>query len=124
MLVAQSYNIFNRYGKDVDALKDITRAFIEDLSEFSEDQITNAFKAWRRKRDGMPAPSNIIEEIKETKQTSFGGLKTWGSFEGSWKQYLDYLETNNAISNNFTWQGGELKLRPGYVPEWTMKDFK
>lgn len=124
MLVSQSYNIFNRYGKDTDALKDITRAFIEDLREFSADQITGGFKAWRKRKDGMPTPANIIDEINHSKQSLQSGLKKFSAWDGSWEGYLEYLDKNNALSPNFVRINGRFQLRPGYVPEWTMKDFK
>lgn len=124
MLVSQSYNIFNRYGKDGDALRDITRAFIEDLSEFPEDKITAGFKAWRQKKDGMPTPANIINEIKNAQETSYGGLRKFSDWGKSWESYKEYLQQSRILSPNFDRIRGELKLREGYIPQWTAKDFK
>lgn len=124
MLVAQSYHIFNRYGKDNEALKDIARAFIEDLSEYREEQITNAFRSWREKSSGMPTPSNIIEEIKGVQNTETGGLKKFQHWEGSWQSYLEYLEKNHILSSNMVWKNGKIQLKDGYYPEWTAKDFR
>jgi hypothetical protein len=123
MQVAQSYNIFNRYGKDTDALRDITRAFIEDLNEFTPDQITHGFKAWRRKRDGMPAPANIIDEIKEIKSPQSGALKKFQDWDGGWQSYLECLEARGVMSENLVWKNGKIQLKDGYYPEWTLKDF-
>ena len=103
MLVSQSYNIFNRYGKDKDALKDIIRAFVEDLREYSENQITNAFRQWRLRSDGMPAPANIIKIIQEKPKQS-QGLMSFTEFRsrglGDWRQYKKHLFEHNALSSN------------------------
>lgn len=131
MLVSQSYNIFNRFGKDSNALKDMTRAFIEDLTEYSEDQITNAFKSWRRQSSGMPTPANIIDSINtviSTKKASHKKFSEWQmnpeqGYEKNWSGFKDYLEDNGLLSENFTRSGRTLTLRQGYYPEWTLKDF-
>lgn len=99
MLVSQSYNIFNRYGKDSTALRDITRAFIEDLSEYSIEDITAAFKSWRRCDSGMPTPANIINQINEGKSKSSKREKKYCDFDGDWIAYKRYLYSIGHLSD-------------------------
>jgi hypothetical protein len=102
--VAQSYNIFNRFGKDSSAIADITRAFIEDLQGYSIDQITGAFKQWRQTESGMPVPANIQNIIKQEKiNTGDDRILKWSEFQaspaegyrGDWNSYKEYLERKN-----------------------------
>lgn len=121
MLVAQSYHVFNRYGKDSEALQDITRSFIEDLNDYSHEQITEAFKSWRRQSAGMPAPANIIEIIKSKKSLqSENRLKSWAEFQNdgkTWDLYLSYLDANGALTPNIENTGRGYSLKKGYIPE-------
>jgi len=98
MLVAQSFHIFNRYGKQNDAIPDTTRAFIDDLSEFDADEITAGFKAWRKYNDGMPTPSGIIKEINKTKIARHAREKTLSDFDGDWSQYKQYLDQKGLLN--------------------------
>lgn len=50
-------------------------------------------------------------------------IKKFDGFDGSWDQYLRYLEQNNALSINIVPDGNEYKLRDGYYPQWKLKDF-
>lgn len=98
-IVAGAFNVFNRYGKDSDSLSDIIRAFIEDLQPYQLSEIEAAFKTWRRKSDGMPAPANIINEIEINRH---GGSKSsnfqkFENFAGSWKDYIHYLNDNALL---------------------------
>lgn len=44
-------------------------------------------------------------------------------FNGSWDEYLAYLEQNNIMSTNIEWDGRGYSLRAGYYPQWKLKDF-
>lgn len=129
MLVSQSYNIFNRFGKDSTALDDITRAFIEDLSEFHDSEITAAFKSYRKSNGGMPVPANIRDEIikNRSEKTKDNRLKSYSEFGGDWVRYKNYLADNDILSDNFVkgMSRGEntYVLKNGYVPQWKHKDF-
>jgi hypothetical protein len=123
MLVSQSYNIFNRFGKDSTAIADITRAFIEDLQPYTIEQITKAFKQWRQTESGMPVPANIQDLIKNARYEGKGKKIKFQQFEGTWQQYLAFLDENGHLSPNIVQENGKYGLREGYEPEWTLKDF-
>lgn len=125
MLVAQSFHIFNRYGKDEHALAPMNHAFLEDLEPYSETEITAAFKAWRQRKSGMPAPADIINEIKGKQRNNLSGrLKKFQHWEGSLESYFEYLEREGKLSENIIRIDGKLQLKPGYNPPWTVKDWR
>jgi hypothetical protein len=97
---------------------------IEDLQDYSVEEINAAFKKWRKTNSKIPTTANILKLLKATQIEESSGLKKWGEWQGDWQSYLEYLDKNNALSINFIQVGGEYKLRPGYSPPWTEKDFK
>jgi len=105
MNISQSFDILNRYGKDTTALASITRAFIEDLQPYTEEQIIIAFKLWRRSNDSMPTPSNIINVIREDKKESIDDQNRVMQFseykqrvKSCWQSYKGYLYEKNELS--------------------------
>jgi hypothetical protein len=57
-------------------------------------------------------------------QINTGGLKRFDQWDGNWQTYLAYLDEHDVLSSNIFKQGEYYKLRPGFVPPWTLKDFK
>jgi hypothetical protein len=57
-------------------------------------------------------------------QVTHNGLTKFDQWPGSWQSYLAYLDENRALSSNIFKQGQYYKLRPGFTPPWTLKDFK
>ncbi|MBL4803253.1 MAG: hypothetical protein JKY71_00165 [Alphaproteobacteria bacterium] len=52
-------------------------------------------------------------------------LQKFQQFDGSWNEYLDYLQDNGGnvskhLERDFS---GEWSLKEGYNPPWTLKDF-
>lgn len=64
-LLEQSFNTFNRYGKDDSQLGDMTELFYEILKPYSLDEITNAFREWARVGKAIPVPADIREIIND-----------------------------------------------------------
>lgn len=50
-------------------------------------------------------------------------IKRFGEWEGTWESYKEYLFDKGKLSINFIRDGFSYSLRPGYVPEWKLKDF-
>jgi hypothetical protein len=98
MLVEQSFHIFNRYGKNEDSLNTITRVFLDDLQRFSEDEITEAFKEWRKINEGMPTPAGIIKLIEKRKNPEKTRYKTFAEFNGDWPAYKRYLKSIGMLN--------------------------
>jgi hypothetical protein len=98
MLVSQSYNIFNRFGKDSTAIADITRAFIEDLQPYTIEQITKAFKQWRQTESGMPVPANIQDLIKNGAKKNDAMLYRLRDFDYNFKIYSSYLAAYGQLA--------------------------
>lgn len=108
--VAQAFHVFNRYGKGQEALADITRAFIEDLCEYKIEDITRAFKKWRKQSDGMPSPSNILKIIDDGDPDVNGRFKNYGDFN-SWPAYCKYLHETGKLSENVDHRTGEFRQK-------------
>lgn len=100
------------------------QAMIEDLKDFSVEEINAAFKQWRQTNSKIPTTANILKNLKSSQREESSGIKKWGEWDGNWQSYLEYLDKKNAISINFIQTGGNWHLRPGYNPPWTAKDFK
>jgi hypothetical protein len=62
-LLSQSFDIFNTYGKDPEALKSIYHGFETVLAGYSERQILSAFREWLDEHDTMPTPAAIKKII-------------------------------------------------------------
>jgi hypothetical protein len=82
----------------------MTGAFIEDMAEFTQDEITNGFKLYRKLNKGMPVPVNIRDEIIKNRNEKIKDkrLKTFSEFNGDWVAYKYYLADKGLLSNNLT----------------------
>jgi hypothetical protein len=100
------------------------QAMIEDLADFSIEEINAAFKKWRHTNTKIPTPASILKLLRDCQRVETNGLKKYSAWDGDWQSYLQYLDDNNALSSNFIQVGGYYRLRPGYNPPWEMKDFK
>lgn len=60
VLVSQSFDVFNQYGKDPESLKSTYKAFEIDLAGHSAESIQNAFTEWRKTKSTMPTPADIL----------------------------------------------------------------
>lgn len=60
-LLKQSYDIFEVYGKEPEALGNMLRAFVDALSDIELKYIMDAFKVWLREQRKMPVPADIRE---------------------------------------------------------------
>lgn len=101
-LVRQSYDIFNKFGRNPDELKSLTHAFLLDLENYSAEQITTAFTVWRRNNSVMPTPADILKIIQslgaKTNVLKFSEFQQNGM--GGWQDYKIYLASKNALSPN------------------------
>lgn len=59
-LLAQSYDIFNIYGKQPEAMKNILSGFALALQDYTEAEITAAFQKWLKTSAVFPTPADII----------------------------------------------------------------
>lgn len=59
-LVTQSYDIFNTYGKDPEALRSIYKAFETELAGINSESLQRVFKEWLRTKSRMPTPADIL----------------------------------------------------------------
>lgn len=59
----------------------------------------------------------------ELTQDSRKHYKKFSEFEGTWQQYCAYLENNSLLSPNIINDFGFYRLRDGYNPNYTLKDF-
>ncbi len=89
--VASAYNLFDQFGRDEEALADITRAFIEDLIDYGEEDIRLAFKSWRKKHDKMPRPSNITFLIENPIRVN-SHIMRWSEYQDKYpeKSFADF----------------------------------
>jgi len=60
-LISQSFDTFNIYGKQPEALSSILSAFTVALEDIQTEDITHAFKVWLKRSSVMPTPSDIRE---------------------------------------------------------------
>lgn len=58
-LIRQSFDIFNVYGKDPEAAKNILHGFSMVLEDHTDNDISFAFKEWLKEKSTMPTPSDI-----------------------------------------------------------------
>lgn len=63
-IVRQNYDILQTYGKDPEALKNMMRAFNDDLTGHKIESIREAFIKWRRKKNTMPTPADILTILR------------------------------------------------------------
>lgn len=94
-LVAQSFAIFNTYGREPETLVHLLPAFWEVLQDRSAEDIQTAFKAWLRQKSSMPTPADILQMMPPRKwewvvqEPQTGGVHTV-TFDGKFhvKRYL------------------------------------
>lgn len=84
--------------------------------------IDNFFRRWIDSETRIPQIADVNKFLEQTPKS--GGLKKFEHFDGTWQEYLEYCEANGILSRNFTRIDGKLTLRPGYIPPYTLKDFK
>ena len=63
-LVRQSYDIFQTYGKDPEALKSQILGFNQALKGYEQADIDSAFYGWLKISRIMPTPADIIEFVE------------------------------------------------------------
>lgn len=62
-LLSQSFDIFNNYGKDPEALASTYQGFELVLAGYDEDKILKAFQEYLEKNETMPTPAAIKKII-------------------------------------------------------------
>lgn len=63
-LITQSFQIFNVYGRQAEAVNAIISAFSYALEEYHIDHITAAFQEWMLEQSVMPTPADILKITK------------------------------------------------------------
>lgn len=71
------------------------------------------------KGNGMSFKDKAVSTLQSRQ-----GLKKFSEWDGDWDSYLDYLNQHSAVSENIERRPDGWKLRDGYHPPWTEKDFK
>lgn len=66
-LIKQSFNVFNVFGVQPEAITDKVKAFMLVLDTATLTEISNAFEIWMRTRSLMPTPADISELVQEEK---------------------------------------------------------
>lgn len=95
-LVRQSFDIFQTYGRDANALSNLTAAFIDELKDFEEIEIVNSFKNWRSENSVMPTPADISKPIR--KRRDWFAKNHRHNFEqtrnNDWSEKTEYEKAN------------------------------
>ena len=71
-LIRQSFDTFQIYGKEPEALENIFSSFYYSLKSYDTNQITNAFQEWMRSSRVMPTPADIIDICEYNKKINTG----------------------------------------------------
>lgn len=64
-LIEQSFDIFNVYGKEPEAVKNIIQGFALVLAGHDLRDIQSAFKHWMENQSAMPTPADILYLTKD-----------------------------------------------------------
>lgn len=64
-LLSQSYEIFNVFGKQPEAVKTAVQAFMMVLENRDMGDIQGAFKTWMQTSSTFPTPADILKIVKE-----------------------------------------------------------
>lgn len=63
-LITTVFNTLNTYGKDTGQLEDIIKLFLEILGCYEYSMVKRAFYFWVQKKNRMPTPADIINNIE------------------------------------------------------------
>ena len=95
-MVEQCFAMQDTYGKTDEQLEILMKAMVQDLSEYSESVVTQAFEEWRKTSPKIPTPFNIIK-LANKYRTKSVDVMSWQNFEGTWAEYKQYLA--EAVNN-------------------------
>ena len=97
VILRQSYNVFNLYGKTPEQMTDVIMAFDMVLEPFSGQEVIGAFSWWLANKSSMPTPADIrkyIVDEKNKERASFNDKirgKTWSDLTDEEKTTLGKL---------------------------------
>jgi len=105
-LITQSFDIFNVYGKEPEALKNIIQGFSVALQNHDMQDIQAAFGQWLREKPNMPQPCDI------------------GALAADWKRFrLSRRRSMSVPTTNAPSTSGDYRVN-GYTPvSWAFKHF-
>jgi len=84
VILRQSYNVFNLYGKTPDQMTDVIMAFDMVLEPFTSHEVVGAFRWWLSNKSSMPTPADIRKYIVDEKNKDRAAFsdrirgKSWG----------------------------------------------
>lgn len=105
-LLTQSFEIFNVYGKEPEAVKSILGGFSVILAPYEIGHITAAFTRWMQISSTMPTPSDILKLTIESK--SYSNIKQTG--KPKWVQVIRDYKTDKILEERY-----ENHLSPDHV---------
>lgn len=77
------------------------QAMIEDLKDYSVDEIGIAFRKWRANNSKIPTPASILKLLGARKAEGRAAMKRFSDFDGDWLTYKQYLFDHGLISHEF-----------------------
>ena len=98
--------------KTAEQAKELTTMMAVSLEKFNADQINKAFAYWIKTSEVIPTVAGMIKLIEKQEADSAGDIKRWSDFDGTWQEFLAYLDNKGALSVNFELKDGVYKLKP------------
>jgi hypothetical protein len=69
-LISQSFDIFQTYGKQPEAIANMVQGFSMILHDHTDAEITEAFTLWMKTQSVLPTPANIFDLCEQARANS------------------------------------------------------
>lgn len=97
-LLRQSFDTFQIYGKEPEALRNILGSFIAALKDIEIEFITDGFQSWLRSKSAFPTPADIRELAIEARNIAFSRKNSSIRYNGIvWTQIIRDRLTDEII---------------------------
>lgn len=127
ILLRQSYDIFEIYGKKPSQLRNILNGFADVLAPYHQKEITAAFRTWLHRESKFPTPSAIKQIIDEQ---SYHRNQTPDIPDDDWPEWKAQLADDLGISVVKSWfdqagKNGEVLTMPTrFKKSYVIKNYK
>jgi hypothetical protein len=99
MLLRQSYDNLQKYGKEPEDLRNILNGFTVVLKDLRIEFVTDAFQEWLRSRREFPSPSDIRSLALEAKKIAASRVNSAAQYTGIvWTQVIRDRDTDSILT--------------------------
>lgn len=70
-MLAQCFDGLQLFGKTPEQLENVTALFMMVLADYSDEQISGAFRLWLKRESAMPTPADITQIIERGGRPAF-----------------------------------------------------